>query len=145
MGECNAPTVTEKVKNQVGFEAILLDSKLYPLIANDSTSGLDYWKSSRKIIATSRTVYEKIVGKSPAEELSQVDEEVVIVKPLVKKVRIALDDGDMLESIEKTVTNPILAKLEEVQNAVSCVNQKLVFMDDLKKGFECIICPLPSV
>ena len=142
MGECNAPTVTEKVKNQVGFEAILLDSKLYPLIVNDSTSGLDYWKSSRKIIATSRTVYEKIVGKSPAEELSQVDEEVVIVKPLVKKVRIALDDGDMLESIEKTVTNPILACSE---NAVSCVNQKLVFMDDLKKGFECIICPLPSV
>ena len=73
--------------------------------------------------------------------MEAIDEDVVIVEPQAKKVRVDLDDTDTLE---RTVTNPILEKLEEVKNAVSCVNQKLVFMDNLRKGFECVICRLPS-
>ena len=118
LGECNVETVADMVNNQVGFEVILLDSKLYPLIANDS-----------------RAVFEKIVGKSPVEA---IDEDVVIIEP---QTRVDPDDTDALE---RTVTNPIPEKLEEVKSAVSCVHQKLVFMNDLKKGFECVICRLPS-
>ena len=143
MGECNVTTVVEMVKNQIGFDVILLDSKLYPLIANDSTSGLDYWKSTRKIIATSRSVYEKLVGKSPAEQISRVDNEVAIIEPPAKKVRVAPDDEDTIGILESNVTNPLLAKLEEVEKALSSISQKLVFVDDVKKGFECIICRLP--
>lgn len=91
MGECNVETVAEMVKSQVGFDVILLDSKLYPLIANHSTSGLDYWKSTRKIIATSCAVYEKLVGKSPAEEIGTVDDEVTFVEPPAKKARVSPD------------------------------------------------------
>lgn len=109
LGECNIETVADMVKNQVGFEVISLDSKLYPLIANDSTSGLDYWKSTRKIIDTSRAVFEKIVGKSLVEV---IDEDVVIVEPQAKKVRVDPDDTDTLE---RTVTIPILEKLQCMQ------------------------------
>lgn len=56
LGECNVNTVADIIKKQVGFDVILLDSKLYPLIANESTAGIDFWKSNRKIIATSRSV-----------------------------------------------------------------------------------------
>lgn len=49
----------------------------------------------------------------------------------------------MLCSIEKDVTSPILAKLGEVERAVSSINEKLEFLHDIKKNFECIICHLP--
>ena len=42
LGECNVNTVPDMVKKQVGFDVILLDSKLYPLIANESTAGIDF-------------------------------------------------------------------------------------------------------
>ena len=93
MGECNVDTVAELVKAQVGFEVILLDCKLFPLIANNSTSGLDFWKSTRKIIATSRAAYDKLVGKSPAEEISTVDDDVEIVEPVAKRARISSDEN----------------------------------------------------
>ena len=134
MGECNVETVAEMVKAQVGFDVILLDCKLYPLIANDSTSGLDYWKSTRKVIATSRAVYEKLVGKSAVDEISTVDDEVAIIEPPAKKARVASDDVE---------TTPILDKLAEIEKGVSSVNHKLTFIDDFKKSFECIICRLP--
>ena len=62
MGECNVETVAEMVKDHVGFDVILLKCTLYLLIANDSISGIEYWKSTRKIIAISRVVYEKLMG-----------------------------------------------------------------------------------
>ena len=61
-GECNVDTAAEMVKRQVGFEVVLLDSKLFPVIPNDSTSGPDFWKSTWKIIAASRLMYEKLTG-----------------------------------------------------------------------------------
>ena len=134
MGECNVASAAEIVKRQVGFEVILLDSKLYPLIESEATSGFDYWKSTRKIIATSRTVYEKLIGKSPAEEIKQVDEDVVVVDHPRKKIKLTSDGDDVV----------ILTKLEEVEKAVREINEKLGFLGELKKAFECIICRLPS-
>ena len=46
--ECNVSNITDKVSEQVGFPAVLLDSKCFPLIKNDSTSGVEFWKSTRK-------------------------------------------------------------------------------------------------
>lgn len=132
MGECNVDTVAELVRAQVGFEVILLDCKLYPLIAHDSTSGLDFWKSTRKIIATSRSTYEKLVGKSPRQEISTVDGDVEIIEPAAKKPRIA----------DETVAD-ILQKVCNVERDVKSINEKLQFISDIKKGFECVVCRLP--
>ena len=110
---------------EVGFKVILLDSKLYPLIANESTAGIDSWKSTHKIIATSRAAFEKIVGKSQIEELSQAGEEVIIVEPQTKKPRVMPNADD--NTLQK-VTAPIIQKLDELQNAVSHVNQKTCFL-----------------
>ena len=97
---------------------------------------MDYWKSTRKIIATSRAVYEKLVGKSAVEEIEAVDDDVAIVEPPTKKARVAQVD------VEKSVA-PVLEKLEEVEKAVKDVNKKLDFVEEMRKSFECVICRLP--
>ena len=51
MSECTVTVAVGKVQDQVGFEAVLLYSTLYPLVWNEVTSGLDFWKSTRKIVA----------------------------------------------------------------------------------------------
>lgn len=101
------------MKHEVGFGIILLDSKLYPLIDSEATSWLEYWKSIRKIIAASQSIYERLVGKSPAEEISQLDEDVVVVDQPAKRIKLTTDGDDSsiltkLEEIEKTVSEELL-------------------------------------
>ena len=62
IGQCSIEGVCKKVKEQVGFDPILLDSKCYPLLANDDTTSPDFWKSTRKIIAAPAKIYEKLGG-----------------------------------------------------------------------------------
>ena len=133
MGECNVASVAEMVKREVGFSVILLDSKLYPLIDSEATSGLDYWKSTRKIIAAPRSIYERLVGKSPAEEISQLDEDVVVVDQPAKKIKLTRDGDE----------TSILTRLEEIEKTVSEINENLLFLGELKRAFECVICRLP--
>ena len=45
-GQCNIKEVCNKVREQVGFEVVLLDSKCYPLVSNGDTSDPDFWKSN---------------------------------------------------------------------------------------------------
>ena len=54
--------VTELVKKQVDSDVILLDSKYYPLLENGSTSGETFWRSTRKVLAANRAVYNKLTG-----------------------------------------------------------------------------------
>lgn len=114
MGECNIAFVEEMVKHEVGFSIILLDSKL---IDSEATSWLEYWKSTRKIIAASWSIYERLVGKSPAEEISQLDEDVVVVDQPAKRIKLTTDGDD----------SSILTKLEEIEKTVSEINEKLLF------------------
>ena len=44
------------------MDVILLDSKCYPLLENDSTSGELYWRSTRKVLAANRSIYSKLTG-----------------------------------------------------------------------------------
>jgi hypothetical protein len=67
--EFNLCSVAEKVKKQLGFPVILLDSKLGPLIENESTSAAGFWKSTWKFIAASRPAYKKAGGVLPDTEL----------------------------------------------------------------------------
>ena len=61
--QCNVQVVGDLVAQQVGFEVVLLDSKCFPLLANESTSGVDFWKSTRKVLAASKAVFEQHNGK----------------------------------------------------------------------------------
>ena len=62
---CTVTAAAELVKQQFGFDIVLLDSKLFLLRDNSRSSGTDFWKSTRKIIAASKDVYEETVtGKS---------------------------------------------------------------------------------
>jgi hypothetical protein len=36
--------------------------KLYPIMDNEASVGADFWKSTRKIIAASRSLYQKLGG-----------------------------------------------------------------------------------
>ena len=126
-GECNVSTVAESVKKQVGFEVVLLDSKLYPVTDNESTSGPEFWRSTRKRIAASRASYEKLVGMSVGDELSQLDDDVVITEPPSKRVKkMAIED--------------LGVKVEEIDKKLDAIDRKLSVFDDIKKTFECVIC-----
>ena len=121
---CNLTQAAQSVKMQVGFEVILLDSKLFPLLDNESTAGV--YKSSgvltRKIIAVSRTTYEKLAGV-PGQELSRVDTDEDIASTPCKKIK----------SSESEKIDGIIEKLD-------FLNKNLTFVENIKKLFECVIC-----
>ncbi len=73
IGENTVSAVSALVKSQVGFEPILLDSKLFPLIDSDATSGIEFWKSTRRIMAASKSLYDKIGGVNPDIVQCEVD------------------------------------------------------------------------
>ena len=108
---------------QVGFKVVLLDSKLFPLFENDSTTGVEFWRSTRKIIAVSRTSYEKLAGV-PGQEFSQVDDDIDIAITPCKKMK-RCHSSDQFDSI--------IGKLDSLTN-------NLTFVENVKKMFECIIC-----
>ena len=63
LDQCSVPVVGQLVKEQVGYDIILLNNKLYPILDAPSTHG-DLWQStSRKILAASAKLYEKVTGK----------------------------------------------------------------------------------
>ena len=96
-----------------------MDSKLYPLTESESTSGIEFCKSTRKIIAASRTTYEKSSGCSAGSEISLAQ----------------FDDNDLTEPLHKRseVEYIELGKLDRI---VDPVLQKLTFIDDLKHVFQ---------
>ena len=71
--QCIVPVVAQPVKEQVGYNIILLNNKLYPILDATSTRG-DFWRSSsRKILAASAKLYEKITGKRPKANGLEID------------------------------------------------------------------------
>ena len=60
---CTVSAVTDHVRKQIDFDVILFDSKCYPLIGNQSTSGEGFWKSTWKVLASSRELYKKLTGQ----------------------------------------------------------------------------------
>jgi len=125
MGECTVSKVAELVKRQVGFEVVLLDSKLFPVIDNESTSGPEFWRSTRKIIAVSRATYEKLTGMSAGNELIQIDEDVDIEPPHKKAKLLGTD---------------VISRFDIVDKKLDVIDKKLSFLENMKKVFECVIC-----
>ena len=123
-GECNVSTVTEKVQKQLGFPVILLDSKLFPVTEGESTSGTEFWKSTRKIIAVSCSAYEKAGGVLPDKDLIDIDGDETEPQPKRAKTQ------------ESVSNSAIVKKLDEL-------DRKLSFITELQRTFECVICRSP--
>ena len=70
---CSVSSVTDLVRKQVDFNVILLDSNCYPLLGNESTSGEGFWKSTRKVLATSRELYRKLTGQMTDPGRASID------------------------------------------------------------------------
>ena len=117
--ECNVTSVSDMVKTQLGLEVILLDSKLYPSFDNEATSGVEFWKSTRKIIAASRSLYEKLGGVMPGAELNQGEDNLVMTEPSSKKRKMEPE-----------------VQLEDIYKKLDIIDAKLSFIDEIKKTFE---------
>ncbi len=103
--QCNVNSVTDLVAKQVGFSVILLDSKCYPLPSSPATSGFDFWKGTRKVLAASKSLYSQLSDDDVTEDTPQPKKqkqgEALILK--------------MLEILENRVSAPI-----EVRKALQC-------------------------
>ena len=64
VGLCKCSVIADFIRQQVGFQVTLLDSKCFPIMENDTTNGADFWKSNRKRLAASSSLYTKLVGSS---------------------------------------------------------------------------------
>ena len=125
---CKPSVIAGMVSSTVGYDVILLDSKCYPLLDNTATTELDFWKSTRKILAAHKSSYEDITGKkfdgphiisqglTPAHQTSKTTGEP------------SLDNKEILEKVDK-----ILSKVEKMEKGYN-------FITNLAKNFECVIC-----
>ena len=71
--QCSVPVVAQLVKEQVRYDIILLNNKLYPILDAPSTRGDFWWCTSWKILAASAKLYEKITGKRPSAKGTETD------------------------------------------------------------------------
>ena len=61
--ECSIPSVAARVKDEVGFDVILMNTKCNQITDSEATSGLDFWKSSSAVHAE---MFDKFFGKLKA-------------------------------------------------------------------------------
>ena len=70
---CTVRKVTDLVSKQIRMDVILLDSKCYPLLENDSTSVESFWRGTRKVLAANRAMYDKLTGRCTSLQNASVD------------------------------------------------------------------------
>ena len=134
-GQCCISGVCEKVKEQVGFEVILLDSKCYPLLPNDDTSCAEFWKSTRKVIAAPKQTYEKLGGVSADTDwLKECDQK---NEPPRKKACLRKGKGKCRSESDAE------EKLDVIMKKLEAIERKMNIFEGLRKGLECCICKVP--
>ena len=126
---CSGSIVAELVHQQVGFEVIRLDSKCFPILECESTTAIEFWKSNRRVIAASKTLYKKLTGSSTS--LSNANDEI-----------------DLTHSDEE-VNNPPQPKccclyenkkLDKILVCVEAIKNKVDLFAVISGVFECVIC-----
>ena len=127
VAQCTVMAVAGLVTQQVGFDVILMDSKCYPLLNSEGTAGLDFWKSTRKILAASRSLYEKLTGLSSNDGI--IDR---------AAIDLTVDDGP---GPSKRKRPAISDDLEGgIAEKISRMDKRLSFIDELAESFQCVIC-----
>ena len=128
--QCNLAAVGKLVAQQVGFEVILLDSKAYPLLPSDATSGAQFWKSTRRVLAASKMLYEKCAGLD-ANIMRACGEEPEPAPKRKKTSEFTLQD--------------LSEKFSSLEERLDSIDKKLAFFNELGHGFACIICKSSSI
>ena len=125
MGHCSAAMIAELVRQQVGFEVILLDSKCFPLLESDATKSHDFWKSNRKVLAASRSLYVKLTGSDSANP----------------KHADTPSDDDVGESPQpKRCCSSADRKLDKILLCVEGLKKNADLTNTISSAFECVIC-----
>ena len=109
---------------------ILLDSKCYPLLDNAATSIISFWKSTRKILAASKSIFQKLSGGSL--DLKRANDEVDLTQ--------AKEDEELLPPSKRARTDSGSKTLDEVFEKVDKIESKFTFISLLIKAFECVVC-----
>lgn len=122
----------ELISQQGGFDVVLLDSKCFPILDTDTTTTTDFWKSNRKVLAASRSLYTKLTGSStnPKHANTEIDltsDEDSIQPPSMK--RCHLSDTDSITS-----------KLDQVVAGVKALQRRNDLTGSISSLFECVIC-----
>ena len=107
-GHCSLATVAESINQQVGFPVVLLDSKCYRIIESSTTNSTEFWKSNRKILAASLSLYDKLKGTCST---------------LQEAVNLTVDD-DAPRSKRPCVSRSDDSKLEKILERVYCLQKK---------------------
>ena len=132
---CTVRKVTDLVSKQVGVDVILLDSKCYPLLENESTSVESFWRGTRKVLAANRATYGKLTGQCTNLKIASVDltgedsdSSSVGMPPSQKR-----PCGDAVPfSIEE--------KLDKIIRGVSSMERLMTLMGNLHQAFQCVVC-----
>ena len=134
--------VTELVKRQIGLDVVLLNSKSYPLLDNDSTRGEAFWKSTRKVLAANRGLYNKLIGQHTDLEKASID----------LTCEDTAEESDSLEttnpeSLEPLRKQPRLkydisvnTKLDKIAKGVENIQKLIQFMQNMQQAFQCVVC-----
>ena len=142
MSSSTVRQVTELVKRQIGLDVVLLNSKSYPLLDNDSTRGEAFWKSTRKVLAANRGLYNKLIGQHTDLEKASID----------LTCEDTAEESDSLEttnpeSLEPLRKQPRLkydisvnTKLDKIAKGVENIQKLIQFMQNMQQAFQCVVC-----
>ena len=126
VGHCSLAVVAEAVHQQVGFDVVLLDSKAYPILEGDSTNSMEFWKSNRKVLAASKTLYTKLTGTSTNH------------KRAITEIDLTSSDDDTHQSKRSCLSSD--DKLDRILEGVETLRKQSTFFAKLSAAFECVIC-----
>ena len=128
--------VTELVGKQVEHDVVLLDSKCYPLLENESTSGEAFWKSTRKVLAANRRLYSRLTGHSRSLGKASID-------LTAEDEESDSSSSDLLPAGKrpcKDCTSSVKAKLDDIARGVSSIERLVNFMTNMQQAFQCVVC-----
>lgn len=121
----NPKDVSSLVSGQVGFEVVFLDSKCYPILHNDATTVLEYWKSTQaKYSATLWILFLKLTMSHLHLSVGTIQRTSLIKLNKCKQVL-------HLNKCKQQV---------QVQASIDRLAKKFDFLTSFGKTFECIIC-----
>ena len=123
MDNCGRSVVADLVKEETGYEVILLDSKCYPVLSNDTTNSVEYWKSTRKILAASETLYQKLKGTSTDLSKADIDQIIDLTEqsgppPKVRKIASSVLEATKFDQVCEQLKS-VNSRLERLENRLS--------------------------
>lgn len=113
---------------------ILLNSKCFPVLDNEISRSSEFWKSTQKIMAASKSLYVKLKGSSTDPERAKVEVDLTHVTEGVPRAKGACSD----QSEEKRIL--ILEQLDRLGARLERVEHFLDFIGHMTEAYKCVVC-----